>query len=147
MGIHSSILAWEIPRTKGSLTGLQSMASQRNGHDWSDSACRRTCFSVSLVSGDAKLWVEFIPPLSSIRKLGRFKQGLDWWTHLWFVTKVSSTAYWPCLAFLVLKRMASELPLACQMSSFDALSSGRALKVVHCPYTLFVICCWFLWIS
>ena len=32
MATHSSILAWRIPRTEGS-AGLQSMGSQRVGHD------------------------------------------------------------------------------------------------------------------
>ena len=35
--IHSSILAWRIPRTEGP-GGLRSMGSQRVGHDWSDLA-------------------------------------------------------------------------------------------------------------
>ena len=33
METHSSILAWEIPRTEEP-GGLQSMRSQRIGHDW-----------------------------------------------------------------------------------------------------------------
>ena len=36
MAIHFSILAWRIPWTESS--GLQSMRSQRVGHDWSDLA-------------------------------------------------------------------------------------------------------------
>ena len=35
---HSSILAWRIPGTEEP-GGLQSMGSQRLGHDWSDLAC------------------------------------------------------------------------------------------------------------
>ena len=35
---HSSILAWRIPWTEEA-GGLQSMGSQRVGHDWSDLAC------------------------------------------------------------------------------------------------------------
>ena len=35
---HSSILAWEIPWTEEP-DGLQSMGSQRVGHDWSDRIC------------------------------------------------------------------------------------------------------------
>ena len=36
VGTHSSILAWKIPRTEE--TGrLQSMGSQRDGHDWATS--------------------------------------------------------------------------------------------------------------
>ena len=33
MATHSSILAWRIPRTED-LGGLQSMGSQRVGHNW-----------------------------------------------------------------------------------------------------------------
>ena len=36
MGIHSSILAWRIPWTEEP-SGLQSMGSQRVGHDWATS--------------------------------------------------------------------------------------------------------------
>ena len=32
MATHSSVLAWEIPRTEET-GGLQSMGSQRSGHD------------------------------------------------------------------------------------------------------------------
>ena len=38
MAIHSSILAWRIPWTEEP-AGLQSMGSQRVGHDWSNLAC------------------------------------------------------------------------------------------------------------
>ena len=37
MATHSSILAWRIPWTEEP-GGLQSMGSQRLGHDWSDLA-------------------------------------------------------------------------------------------------------------
>ena len=33
MAIHSSVLAWQIPWT-GEYEGLQSLGSQRIGHDW-----------------------------------------------------------------------------------------------------------------
>ena len=36
MAAHSSILAWRIPWTEG-LGGIQSMGSQRGGHDWATS--------------------------------------------------------------------------------------------------------------
>ena len=38
MATHSSVLAWRIPRTEEP-GGLQSMVSQRVGHDWSNLAC------------------------------------------------------------------------------------------------------------
>ena len=53
MATHSSILAWRIPSTGGP-GGLQSMASQRVGHDCSDSA--RTCKSGSFQ------YLQFITP-------------------------------------------------------------------------------------
>ena len=34
MATHSSILAWRIPMDRGAWQGLQSMGSQRVGHDW-----------------------------------------------------------------------------------------------------------------
>ena len=37
---HSSILAWRIPQAE-ERGGLQSMGSQRAGHDWIDLACVR----------------------------------------------------------------------------------------------------------
>ena len=38
MATHSSFLAWRIPWTEEPV-GLQSIGSQRVGHDWSDFAC------------------------------------------------------------------------------------------------------------
>ena len=45
MATHSSILAWRIPWTEGT-GGLQSMGSQRVGHDW---ATKHSMPSVSLI--------------------------------------------------------------------------------------------------
>ena len=42
MATHSSILAWRIP-WKEEPGGLQSMGSQRVGHDSSDLGCMQTC--------------------------------------------------------------------------------------------------------
>ena len=56
MATHSSILAWKIPRTEEP-GGLQSIGSQRVGHDWSNLACRHTCTSIPIS--------QFIPPTSS----------------------------------------------------------------------------------
>ena len=41
MATHSSILAWRIPRTEKP-GGLQSIGSQRVGHDWSNLVCTHT---------------------------------------------------------------------------------------------------------
>ena len=57
MGTHSSILAWTIPRTEEP-GGLQSMGSQRVGHNGSDSAGMqrmnsngRNCVYIYLIVG------------------------------------------------------------------------------------------------
>ena len=42
MAIHSSIPAWRIPWTE-KFGGLQSMGSQRVGHNESDLACMHAC--------------------------------------------------------------------------------------------------------
>ena len=46
MATHSSILAWRIPWTEEP-GGLQSIGSQRVGHNWSDLACVHVLLSVS----------------------------------------------------------------------------------------------------
>ena len=43
MAMHSSILGWRIPRTEKP-SGLQSMGSQRVGHDWA--ANTQMCFNI-----------------------------------------------------------------------------------------------------
>jgi len=45
MATHSSIFAWEIPWTEEP-GGLQSIGSQRVGHDWSDLACTHKDFLI-----------------------------------------------------------------------------------------------------
>ena len=42
MATHSSILPWRIPLTE-QLGGLQSIGSQRIGHDQSNLACTHAC--------------------------------------------------------------------------------------------------------
>ena len=45
MATHSSIPAWKIPRTEEA-GGLQSMGSQRVGHDWvTEHSCTHTAFT------------------------------------------------------------------------------------------------------
>ena len=46
MAPHSSIPAWRIPWTEEP-SGLQSIGSQRVGHDWSDLACMHTSMKQS----------------------------------------------------------------------------------------------------
>ena len=59
MAIHSSILAWRIPWTEEP-GGLQSMGSQRVGHDWA------TSLPLSLVPGPMSPKTPF-PPSSSFQ--------------------------------------------------------------------------------
>ena len=47
METHSSILAWKIPQTE-KLDGLQSVGSQRVGHDWRRLSTRQRSFYVAL---------------------------------------------------------------------------------------------------
>ena len=49
MAIHSSILAWRIPRAEEP-GGLQSIGSQRTGHDWGDVAHAHTPWFVAHLS-------------------------------------------------------------------------------------------------
>ena len=48
MAIHSSILAWRIQWTEEP-GGLQSMGSQRIGHDWATNTYKHTLASQSLI--------------------------------------------------------------------------------------------------
>ena len=52
MATHSSIHAWEIPRTKEP-GGLQSMGLQGVGHDWATSVC--VCVLKSFLKNKVKL--------------------------------------------------------------------------------------------
>ena len=45
MATHSRIFAWRVPWTEES-GGLQSMGSQRVGHDWSDLKCMHAYNSI-----------------------------------------------------------------------------------------------------
>ena len=69
MAIHSSILAWKIPQTEkpGS---LQSMGSQRVGHDWATSLSVYLCILgssfIHIISADSDeflLWQEYTEEL------------------------------------------------------------------------------------
>ena len=61
MATHSSIFAWEIPWTEEP-GGLQSIGSQRVGHDWSDLARTHKDFLIfclwvaGKVSGESAQW-------------------------------------------------------------------------------------------
>ena len=60
MAIHSSILAWRIPWTEKP-GRLQSMGSQRVGHDWSDVACTQAMVVLQRVG---TLWTNFLKCLT-----------------------------------------------------------------------------------
>ena len=51
MGTHSSILVWRIPWTEEP-GGLESMGSQRVGHDWSDLACTHLVLTIEISSNN-----------------------------------------------------------------------------------------------
>ena len=63
MATHSSILAWKIPLTEEP-GGLQSIGSQRVGHDWSDLACMHTVvYRMNILHVVYAPLKEMIPPL------------------------------------------------------------------------------------
>ena len=63
MAMHSSVLAWRIPRTEEP-SRLQSMPSQRVGHDWSDLACTycfMSCFNCCFL-----IWIQVSQKASKV---------------------------------------------------------------------------------
>ena len=81
MATHSSILAWRIPRTEEP-GGLQSMRSQRVGHDGGDLACLHTSYVWSQ-SSQAGAWdplsyweLQTLLLLSQLAGTGPGDQGL-----------------------------------------------------------------------
>ena len=61
METHSSILAWRTPWTEEP-SGLQSIGSQRVGHNWSDLACMNSCLILQSL-GALELWSLMAPEL------------------------------------------------------------------------------------
>ena len=53
---HSSILAWRIPWREDP-GGLQSLGSQRVGHDWKDLACMHTRGCVAISAYQLSCWI------------------------------------------------------------------------------------------
>ena len=87
MATHSSILAWRIPWTEEH-SRLQSMGSQRVGHDWA------TSLSLSIISFRVRLTLSSsIPPIFSLG-CSRFSQTLKgmslWGMRIKLLTLVSS---------------------------------------------------------
>ena len=70
MATHSRILAWRIPQTEEP-GRLQSMGSQRVGHDWSDLAHCCNASQLALVVKNTSANAEDLRDASSIPGLGR----------------------------------------------------------------------------
>ena len=67
MATHSRILAWWIPWTEEP-GGLQSMGSQRIGHDWSTWACSMQCPGLCLLGRVLPIFQKFSLSLTIFRK-------------------------------------------------------------------------------
>ena len=82
MAIHSSILAWRIPWTEEP-GGLQSIVSQRVGHNWSNWACRHApefCYyPLHLVGAWIWAWERLGWVCTSLTSEGR---TWSWWSLL-----------------------------------------------------------------
>ena len=86
MATHSSILAWRIPWTEEH-GGLQSIGSQRIGHDWSYLACMHVHFYILILyfKVNVKLAnlqhfnIEFISDIQVFRYFGsEYRFGISW---------------------------------------------------------------------
>jgi len=71
MATHSSV-TWRIPCTQEP-GGLQSIQSQRVGHDWSDSACMHTA-TKKLINNHKTTITTIIPPGHGVSKLWPMSQ-------------------------------------------------------------------------
>ena len=86
MAAHSSILAWRIPWTEEP-GGLQSMGSQRVGHDWvtktTDNGVCVECISCSVLSDSSR---PHVPPSSSVRTIlnSSIQAGILEWVAIAF---------------------------------------------------------------
>ena len=58
MATHSSILAWRIPETEET-GGLQSLGSQRVGHDSSDLACTHQYLDAYGTQRKSKIYINY----------------------------------------------------------------------------------------
>ena len=68
MATHSSILAWKIPWTEEP-GGLQSMGSQRVGHDWATSLSQ----GVKNPGGETSNWISLLCNVKRLRYRGLLK--------------------------------------------------------------------------
>ena len=82
MATHSSILAWKIPWTEDP-GGLQSMGSQKVGHDWTHQQVEKESRVVNFWSGYTsreQLAVRLLEPLKRLLKyFGRLMIRQWWW--------------------------------------------------------------------
>ena len=88
MATHSSVVAWRIPWTEESgAGGLQSMGSQRAGHDCSNLACMHGYCDASLIPGSGSSPGEGIGnPLQYSCLENPVDRGA-WWTAVHSVAK------------------------------------------------------------
>ena len=93
IAIHSSIIAWRIPWTEEPGT-LQSMRSQRAGHDW---ATKHIIWGGVIMQQSAEeahgagqgIWVEFLRDFEAYERV--VAGEMEKWTEVWRVVEVSHT--------------------------------------------------------
>ena len=77
MATHSDILAWKIPWTEES-GGLQSIGSQRVGHDWRDLACMHIDSWILVIILWVIIWYFIIYPIAQIDSALAFGSSFSW---------------------------------------------------------------------
>ena len=77
---QSSILAWKIPWTEEP-GGLQSIGSQRVGHDWRDLACMHINSRVLVIILWVIIWYYIIYPVAQIDSALAFGSSFSWLLH------------------------------------------------------------------
>ena len=132
---HSSIHAWKIPWTDEP-GGLQSMGSQRVGHDWATSVCVSVCVfrnvrkEASPTAGPLALrciissHMFFLIPSSTLAELCQWVTKRDCWFN-WFLKKklVRSLRYYGDQTTDLLVFSIFLLPLlACQQTEKQSVS-------------------------
>ena len=100
-GIHSSILAWRIPRTEKS-GGLQFVGLQRVKHDWATNTHPAVCLLL-LIPGlwNYETWENFSLLLNycgkflclEARPLLNFTVNISWGKSSWFSINIKSLTY------------------------------------------------------
>ena len=107
MATHSSILAWRIPCTEEP-GGLQSMGSQRDGHDWSDLArMHRTEFWVARMGWDTD-FPQGYSARAGLMNAVLYQGQWPWWLRL---GRPLSIPLWDCPGLPAILLITSVLPL------------------------------------